>query len=86
IISQIIMESVFLTIIAGYFGLVIGILLLEGLNSVLGDSVEMFKNPTVDISVAIKSLSVLIVSGALAGFIPASRAVSVMPVEALRAE
>lgn len=83
---QIILESVFLTLISGYFGLLIGIALLEGLNSLLGDSVEMFKNPTVNLDVALVSLSILICAGALAGLIPARRAVSVNPVEALRAE
>ncbi len=84
--SQIILESVFLTSFAGYFGLVIGIFLLEGVNKAIGPEVPMFSNPTVDISTAIVSLTVLIVCGALAGLIPARRAVSVHPVEALRAE
>ena len=84
--SQIILESVFLTSLAGYFGLVIGIFLLEAVNKAIGAEVPMFNNPTVDINVAIVSLSVLIVCGALAGLIPARRAVSVHPVEALRAE
>jgi putative ABC transport system permease protein len=84
--SQIILESVFLTSLAGYFGLVIGILLLEAVNSALGADVPMFTNPTVDLNAALISLSVLVFCGALAGLIPAHRAVSVNPVEALRAE
>lgn len=86
VVSQIILESVFLTIIAGYVGMLIGLMLLEGLNFVLGEGGEMFRNPTVDLNVIFQALTVLIVSGALAGFIPALRAVSVNPVEALRAE
>jgi len=86
IVGQIVLESVFLTMIAGYFGLVIGILLLEGINSAVGDAVEMFKNPTVDLNVALISLTVLVISGALAGLIPARKAVAILPVEALRAE
>jgi putative ABC transport system permease protein len=85
IVSQLITESVFLTAISGYFGLVIGILLLEGVNTAIGQEVPMFNDPTVDINVAVTSLIVLIISGALAGIIPASKAVSVLPVEALRA-
>jgi putative ABC transport system permease protein len=85
IIGQIIMESVFLTSIAGYFGLVLGIGLLELLSSAIGEG-EMFTNPTVDISVALKALIILIISGAFAGFIPARKAVSVKPVEALRSD
>lgn len=86
IIGQIIIEAVFLTSISGYFGLVLGIGLLEGLNAAIGDSGEMFTNPTVDLSVAIKALTVLIISGAFAGLIPASKAVAIKPVEALRTE
>lgn len=85
IVSQIITESVFLTAISGYFGLVIGILLLEGVNAAIGQEVPMFNNPTVDLNVAVTSLIVLIISGAFAGLIPATKAVSVLPVEALRA-
>ncbi len=86
IIGQIMLESVFLTAISGYFGLLFGIGLLELLNSMIGSSGEMFTNPTVDLSVALKALSVLVVSGALAGLIPANKAVSIKPVEALRSE
>ncbi len=86
IIGQIVLEAIFLTSISGYFGLVIGIGLLEALDSAIGNSGEMFANPTVDLSVAIKALSVLILSGAFAGLIPASKAVAIKPVEALRTE
>ncbi|MCE3228245.1 MAG: multidrug transporter ATP-binding protein [Bacteroidetes bacterium] len=86
IIGQIMIEAIFLTAIAGYFGLLLGILLLEGLNAMIGDSGEMFRNPTVDFGVAVKALIILIVSGAFAGLIPAKKAVDVKPVEALRAE
>lgn len=86
IIGQILLEAVFLTAISGYFGLVLGIGLLELINSLLGDSAEMFNNPTVDLSIAIKALSVLIISGAFAGLIPARKAASIKPVEALRAD
>lgn len=86
IIGQIMMESIFLTTFAGYFGLVIGIGLLELLSSAIGESGEMFTNPTVDLNVALKALTLLIFSGAFAGFIPARKAVAIKPVEALRSE
>jgi putative ABC transport system permease protein len=86
VIAQIMMESVFLTLISGYLGLISGLLLLEGINSVLGPNVPMFKNPTIDLTVTVQALAVLVVSGAIAGLIPALKAVSVNPVEALRAE
>lgn len=86
IIGQIILEAIFLTSISGYFGLVIGIGLLEGLNALIGESGEMFTNPTVDLKVALEALTALVLSGAFAGLIPASKAVAIKPVEALRTE
>ena len=86
IIGQIVLEAIFLTSISGYLGLVLGIGLLELLNLLIGDGGDMFLNPTVDLWVAIKALSILIISGALAGLIPATKAVAIKPVEALRTE
>lgn len=86
IIGQIIIESVFLTAFSGYFGLVLGIGLLELLNSLLGESSETFVNPTVNLGTAVTALVILVISGAIAGLIPANKAVAVKPVEALRAE
>lgn len=86
VISSIMLESVFLTAIAGIVGLWSSILLLEGINSLIGSEVPMFNNPTIDISIAVKALIVLIVAGAFAGLIPARKASSINPVEALRAE
>ncbi|HLP19800.1 MAG TPA: ABC transporter permease, partial [Chitinophagales bacterium] len=87
IVSQLIMESVTLTAVAGYTGLVIGIGLLELINKYMPvDSDSMFMHPGVDLSVALKALAVLIFSGLLAGLIPARRALEISPVEALRTE
>jgi putative ABC transport system permease protein len=89
IMSQIITESVTLTAVAGSFGLVLGVFLLEVLNNVLASSAEkseMFKNPEVDLQVAVTALIILIISGVVAGLIPARKAVSMKPVEALRYE
>jgi putative ABC transport system permease protein len=88
IVGQIILESVFLTTIAGYLGLLAGIGLLELINTAMGSNPDggMFNNPQVDFGIAITALCVLIVSGALAGLIPASKAIQVKPIEALRYE
>lgn len=89
IIGQIITESIVLTTFAGYFGLVIGVGLLELINWLLsasGANTEMFVHPGVNFNVAITALIILVFSGALAGFIPARRAVSVKPIDALRYE
>jgi putative ABC transport system permease protein len=87
IVSQLIIESVTLTAVAGYAGLVAGIGLLELVNKTMPPGgVNMFVNPGVDLYVALKALGILIFSGALAGFIPAQRALEISPVEALRTE
>jgi putative ABC transport system permease protein len=89
IISQVLTESITLTSIAGSFGLVLGVFLLEMLNKALsssGGGSEMFKNPEVDINVAVTALIILIISGIIAGLIPARKAVSLKPVDALRYE
>ncbi|MBN3035743.1 MAG: ABC transporter permease [Bacteroidales bacterium] len=89
IIGQIIIESVLLTTIAGYFGLVLGVGLLEGLNYLLtqtGADSSMFTNPEIDFKMAVRALLILVVAGTLAGMIPARRAVSIKPIDALRDE
>ncbi len=89
IIVQIITESVFLTTISGYMGLVAGVGIIEGVNYALTKfqvENDMFKNPEVDFNTAIIALIILIFAGAMAGIIPANRAVSIKPVDALRAE
>ena len=85
ITGQIMLEALTLTFIAGYLGLVAGITVLEGINHMQIDS-GFFKNPEVNLNVAIVALVVLILSGLLAGYIPARRALSIKPVDALRAE
>jgi putative ABC transport system permease protein len=85
VISQIISESVFLTSLSGILGLSAGVWLVELINKAMdGGGGDMFKNPEVDIRVASIALIVLIVSGAFAGLLPASRAVSVKPIDAIR--
>jgi putative ABC transport system permease protein len=88
ITSQIIMESIVLTSLAGYFGLVFGVAITELIANALGEGSEesMFINPTIDLQVALTALTILIISGALAGLIPARKAVKIKPIDALRAE
>lgn len=87
--SQIVLESVFLTALAGYAGLVLGVGLLELINYMLVEfnlASDMFARPEVDFEKAIIALVILIVSGALAGLIPARRATKLKPIDALRDE
>ena len=87
IVSQIVWESVILTAFAGYFGMVLGIGLMELVGSFVNDMEDViFYNPEVDFNTAIFALSLIIICGALAGLIPARRAVKISTVDALRAE
>ncbi|MDP5230601.1 MAG: ABC transporter permease [Cellulophaga sp.] len=85
---QILMESIFLTIISGMAGIIMGALFIYGVNALLEviGPVDMFLNPSVSLSVVLIALVILIVSGLLAGFIPAQSAIKVKPIDALRAE
>ncbi len=85
IIIQILSESVAITTLFGYIGLVAGMAILQVLDHFLGNS-DGFKNPTVDISIAVQVTVALIIAGALAGLFPALKATKVKPVEALRDE
>ncbi|PAM91929.1 multidrug ABC transporter ATP-binding protein [Flavobacterium sp. IR1] len=88
--SQILSESIFLTIISGMLGIAFATSLIAILNAVLdrmpADSNTMFANPTVDLGVVFVALLILVGSGLLAGFIPAQTAINVKPVDALRSE
>ncbi len=89
IINQIITESIVLTSFAGYFGLVAGVVIIELIDKMLqnsGGETGMFKNPEVDFQIAVTALLILVICGALAGMIPAKRAIKIKPIDALRAE
>lgn len=83
IVSLIIQESVFITFVAGYIGLIAGIGVVEAIKTT-GLEGDFFKNPEVDLSIAITSVILIIVAGALAGFFPALKAARVEPIHALR--
>jgi putative ABC transport system permease protein len=85
ITGQIVQEALTLTFVAGYFGLLAGVGVLEAIRSVAGDA-DFFKNPGVDLYVALIAFAVLIASGLLAGLLPARRAMAIKAVDALRAE
>lgn len=85
VIIQVLSESVAITALFGYMGIVVGMIALQVINVFFGDS-EGFKNPTLDISIAIEVTVALIIAGGLAGLFPALKAIKVKPVEALRDE
>jgi putative ABC transport system permease protein len=91
ILKSIILESVLITSLFGYLGMFFGIGLCKLFDSFLEanpeiSSLAIFKHPSVDISIAIGAMIVLIIAGVLAGYFPARIAVKIPPVEAMRAE
>lgn len=99
IIGLILLESILITAAAGYIGMFLGISLMEGINFAMeaqtqtqvgasGDQgeIRMFMNPTVDLRIAISAMLLLVAAGAFAGYMPAKRAASIRPIEALHDE
>jgi putative ABC transport system permease protein len=85
IVSTILQEAIVLTAVAGYFGLVAGVGVLEVIGMVVPEDGPLAR-PEVDFGTAIFSVAILVGSGALAGLIPARHAARIPPVEALRTE
>jgi putative ABC transport system permease protein len=89
IIGMIIQEAVVITAVSGYSGLVAGVGLLELIKFLMGEfeiESEFFTRPEIDFTVAITATILLVIAGALAGFIPARKAARINPIEALRAD
>ena len=86
--GQILLESITLTLIAGIVGMVLGTLILAAFNNVT-QNLELdfpYANPTVPPLYVMGALLIMIVFGALIGLIPAQRALSIRPIDALREE
>ena len=84
--GQIILESVFLTLVAGLLGMTVGGLLLQALNTYTKGLDFPFINPTVSLEYIGFAIAIMVILGTLIGLIPAQRAVSIRPIEALREE
>jgi len=85
IISLIVQESVFLTMVGGYLALIVGLLILDILSKVLPEDFIIL-NPNVSPEVAIGSLALLVLGGIIAGIMPARKAANISPIEAIRQE
>ena len=94
ILTLIISESVTITAIFGYAGMLIGMIACQVMDRTIGqkavdigfDKIQMLVNPSVGLDTALEATLLLIVAGTIAGIIPAWKAARVKPIEALMAE
>ncbi|QLG44530.1 ABC transporter permease [Costertonia aggregata] len=84
--NQIIIESLFLTLLAGIVGIIFGALTLKVIDALTQGTDFPYTNPTVPIPLVLGSLALMVILGTLIGLIPAQRAVSIKPIDALREE
>ncbi len=85
IVALVLQEAVFITSLFGYIGMIAGIFLLEAFKANVPDS-DFFRSPEVDLKIALFAMLLLVLSGLFAGFLPARKAASVQPIDALRDE
>jgi putative ABC transport system permease protein len=83
IVSMVVVESTLVTAVAGYSGMVGGVAVIELVATQVGDA-PFWRNPNVDLRVAVIAATILTIAGALAGLFPALRAARVDPIVALR--
>ena len=94
ILRLIISESIIITTIFGYIGMLLGIAANEYMDATLGHTkvdaglfkATMFVDPTVGLDVCIEATLVMVIAGTVAGLIPALKASRIRPIEALRAD
>ena len=90
ILWLVLLEAVFITMLFGYIGMFLGIALTQGIDALMAPSDDkqftMFLHPTVGLGIVMAANLVMIIAGIIAGYIPAKRAVSIKPVEALAAQ
>lgn len=89
IVSTLLLESILVTSVAGYLGLVLGVGIIELMAFAMeasGAKMDFFQRPEVNFSVAVTALVLLVSVGAMAGFMPALRAAKIAPIEAMRSD
>ncbi|WP_236975941.1 ABC transporter permease [Membranihabitans maritimus] len=83
IVSMILTEAIFITSMAGYFGLAAGIVVLSLLDNLDSD---FFSSPEINLGVGLAAIIILVIAGALAGLIPSMQAAKINPIVAMRTD
>jgi len=86
IVSMILLESVFITTLSGYIGLLSSTAIIYAMQVAIGEGGEFFANPQINLGVGLGALAILVIAGALTGLLPALQAARINPVVALRDE
>jgi putative ABC transport system permease protein len=86
IVRLVLQEATVLTALAGYLGLVTGVLVLELVSRFTSTASGPMGSPSIDLTTALVASTVLALSGTLAGLAPARHAARIHPVVALRSE
>ena len=95
ILNSILLESIVITSMFGYIGMMLGIGVLELVSKIMNSNgenasgertMQIFQDPSVDLSVVVGATILLMIAGLIAGYIPARKAVHIKPIEAMRAE
>jgi putative ABC transport system permease protein len=91
ILTNILLESMFITSVFGYIGMFLGVGLGELVSSILQapgmeQASKAFKDPTIPVGIAVGAMIILILSGLIAGYFPAWKAIRIPPVEAMKTE
>lgn len=96
ILKLIIVESIIITAVFGYLGMVLGIGVTEGINAIMvhineakamsQDDMSVFRDPTVSLNIALSATCLIVLAGVLAGYFPARKAVKITAIEAMRTE
>jgi putative ABC transport system permease protein len=82
IVALILLESILITAITGYLGLILGVAILEWANPILAD--YFIKDAGVSTNIVVSATIVLVLAGTLAGYLPAKKASQIKPIIALR--
>lgn len=87
ILWLVLLEAIGITMLFGYIGMIVGLGLVKLITTIVysayPEAENIFSNPTVPIGIIISATLTMIIAGTIAGYIPAKRAVSIKPVEAL---